>query len=420
MRKRRVVVTGAGLVSCFGTDIDRFYRALLRGESGVEPITSFPCEEYPTRFAASVRDCDTEGYLDAKQARRVDPCIRYTMVAGKKAAEAAGLVGEALSQIDKERSGVLIGSGMGGMDVFFKGCKTFVEKGFSRITPFFVPYMITNMGGALLAIDLGFKGPNYSISTACATANHCIIAAGKHIREGEADLILCGGTEAAVHGIGLSGFIAMKALSERNDDVKGASRPFDRSRDGFVMGEGSGVLVLEELEHALRRGAPILAEYVGGGTSTDAHHMTHPREDGEGVILAIRKALEDGGVAKERINYVNAHATSTPIGDVCELRAMKKVFGRHAAFIKINATKSMIGHCLGAAAGIEAIAVIRAIRTGRLHPTINLHDPEAEVIPFDLVSGEAVDYEIDVAMSNSFGFGGHNSVTLFSPYRACG
>lgn len=417
MKKRRVVITGMSVVSCFGTDVDHFYSCLLDGKSGVRPITTFPCEDYPTRFAASIQDFDTDRYIDKKQARRFDPCICYTVVSGKKALESTNLNGDHLENLDKLRCGVLIGSGMGGMKVFSQGNKTFLEKGFDRITPFFVPYIITNMGGSLLAIDLGFKGPNYSISTACATANYCIISAAQHIQRGDADLMLSGGTEAAINPIGVAGFVVIKALSQRNDDIEGASRPFDKSRDGFVMGEGSGVLVLEELEHAKRRGAPILAEYLGGGISTDAYHITSPCEDGSGVAACLQNAISDAEIDKKRINYINAHATSTKIGDLCEIRAIRSVFGSQSKKIKMNATKSMIGHGLGAAAGLEAVATVKAIQTAKLHPTINLKDPEEELEEVDLVSDYAVDHSVDVAASSSFGFGGHNSVILLAPYR---
>lgn len=417
MKKKRIVVTGMGIVSCFGTDVDEFYQKLLEGQSGIVPIEEFPCAEYPTRFAGCVRNFDTGEYLDKKQARRVDPFIRYTVVAGKKALEMAGVTGEALEKLDKQRAGILISSGMGGMTVFYEGVETILTKGYKRLTPFFVPYIITNMGGALLAIDVGFMGPNYSISTACATASHSIHAAAEHIRKGEADLMVCGGAEAPINPIGLAGFVAIKALSTRNEEPQKASRPWDRQRDGFVMGEGAGVLVLESLEHALARGAPIYGEYLGGAINCDAHHMTDPRADGLGVQLCIEKALEDAGVTKERVNYINAHATSTLVGDVAEIRAIKQTFGPHAAKIKMNATKSMTGHCLGAAAGIEAIATIQAMRTGMLHPTINLEDPEPELAGIDYVAGQKVSHEIDVALSNSFGFGGHNSTLLFAPWN---
>jgi 3-oxoacyl-[acyl-carrier-protein] synthase II len=416
MLKKRVVVTGMGVVSCFGTDVDEFYNQLLAGRSGIVPIEEFPCQDFPTRFAGVVRNFEIGDYLDKKQARRVDPFIRYTAVAGKKALEYGKLTGDAFSKLDKTRCGVLIGSGMGGMTVFYDGTETLLTKGFKRLTPFFVPFIITNMGGALLGIDLGFMGPNYSISTACATANYCIYSAAKHIMNGEADLMLCGGTESPITPIGVAGFIACKALSERNDEPQKASRPWDKKRDGFVMGEGAGVLLLESLDHALARGAPILAEYLGGGINCDAHHMTDPRDDGLGVGLCIENAIREAGISKEQINYINAHATSTLAGDLCEIRAIKKVFGPHHQNIKINGTKSMIGHCLGAAGGIEAIATIKAIETGMLHPTINLDDPEEELAGIDVIPNTAKAHKVDAALSNSFGFGGHNSALIFAPY----
>ncbi len=416
MKKKRIVVTGMGVVSCFGTDVDVFYNQLLAGKSGIRPIQEFPCEEYPTRFAGSVQDFDTGEYIDKKQARRVDPFIRYAMVAGKKALEMSGLSPVELDKLDKTRCGVLVGSGMGGMVTFSDGVETLLTKGFKKLTPFFVPFIITNMGGALLAMDIGFLGPNYSISTACATSNNCIFSAAQHIRSGEADLMICGGSEAPLTPIGLAGFVACKALSEKNETPQLASRPWDKARDGFVMGEGSGVLVLESLEHAEARGATILAEYLGGGLSCDANHMTNPRADGLGVSLCIEKAIADAGINKEDINYINAHATSTPAGDMCEVEALLKVFGPHMSNVKMNATKSMIGHCLGAAGGIEAIATIKAILTGMLHPTINLTNPEEGLAGIDLVPNVAKAHKIKVALSNSFGFGGHNSALLFAPF----
>jgi len=414
MQKRRVVITGMGIVSCFGTDTDHFYEQLLAGKSGIVPIEEFPVQDFPTRFAGVIRDLDTGEYIDKKQARRVDPFIRYGMVAGKKALESCDLQGSAFDKLDKKRCGILIGSGMGGMSVFSDGVETLLTQGYKRITPFFVPFIITNMAGALLAIDLGFMGPNYSISTACATSNFCISAAAAHIQRGDADLMLCGGAESSITPIGLAGFVACKALSERNDAPEKASRPWDKNRDGFVMGEGAGVLVMESLEHALQRGATIRAEYVGSGTSCDAFHMTNPLE--EGVVLCMQNALKDAGLPADRINYVNAHATSTPAGDLCEARAMKKVFGPHMAAVKVNGTKSMIGHCLGAAGGVEAIATIKAIQTGMLHPTINVDSPEEEIADIDVVLHHPEPHRITAAMSNSFGFGGHNCSLVFAPY----
>ena len=417
MARKRIVVTGMGIVSSFGTDIEHFYQQLLAGVSGIVPIVEFPCADWPTRIAGSVRDFDTGEYMEKKQARRVDPFIRYAMVAGKKALEHAKLNAEELAKLNKTRCGVIISSGMGGMSVFHDGVETLLTKTYRRLTPFFVPYIITNMAGALLAIDVGFQGPNFSISTACATSNYSIHAAAEQIYQGKADLMLCGGSEAPINPIGLAGFVAIKALSTRNDEPAKASRPWDRGRDGFVMGEGAGVLLLEELEHALARGAPIYAEYLGGAINCDAYHMTDPREDGLGVAQCIEDALAAAGVAKESVNYINAHATATMAGDLCEINAIKKVFGSHTKNLKINSTKSMIGHCLGAAGGLEAVATIQAIRTGMLHPTINLEDPEPALGDIDAIAGIAKPLKVEVALSNSFGFGGHNSTLVFAPYN---
>ncbi len=417
MAKKRIVITGMGIVSCFGNDVDHFYDQLLAGKSGVGPIESFPCENYPTRFAGGVRNFDVGDYIDKKQARRVDPFIRYTIVAGKKALEKGNLTPEKLAQLNKSRCGIIIGSGMGGMQMFSDGVETLVKDGFRRLSPFFVPYIITNMGGALLSIDLGFTGPNYSISTACATSNNCIVAAAEHLRRGDADLMLCGGSEASLNPIGIAGFIALKALSERNDEPQKASRPWDKKRDGFVMGEGAGVLLLETLEHALARNAPIYGEYLGGSVNCDAYHITSPREDGAGVEECMRLALQDAGIPKEQINYINAHATSTTAGDLCELMGIKNVFGDHLKNVSINATKSMTGHCLGAAGGIEAIATLKAIETGMLHPSINVDEPEEMLEGIDYVPNVAKAKKITAAFSNSFGFGGHNSTLIFAPYN---
>ncbi len=414
MSKKRIVVTGMGVVSCFGSDVDEFYQSLLAGRSGITTITEFPCDEYPTKIAGVIRGFDPGDYIDKKQARRVDKFISYAMVAGKKALESAKLKLDAFDQLSKEKCGVLIGSGMGGMTVFADGVQTLLEKGPRRVTPFFVPYILTNMAGGLLAIDLGFMGPNYSISTACATSNYSIISAANHIRNGEADLMVCGGAEAPIIPMGLAGFCACKALSQRNDAPEKASRPWDKERDGFVMGEGAGVLILESLEHAQKRGAPILAEYLGGGLSCDAYHMTEPRSDGSGVVTCLRHALHDAGIKPSAVNYINAHATSTQSGDMAEVEALKQVFD-HPENIIMNATKSMTGHSLGAAGGIEAVATIKAILDGVVHPTLNLDHPESGLAFHVPTQKESCD--IQVAISNSFGFGGHNATIVLSKYK---
>ncbi|GLJ39947.1 hypothetical protein SUGI_0817070 [Cryptomeria japonica] len=413
--KKRVVITGMGLVSVFGNDVDAYYEKLLEGQSGITLIDRFDASKFPTRFGGQIRGFSSDGYIDPKNDRRLDDCLRYCLVSGKKALEDAGLGQDNIHKIDKERAGVLVGTGMGGLQVFSDGVQALIDKGYRRITPFFIPYAITNMGSALLGIEVGFMGPNYSISTACATSNYCFYAAANHIRRGEADIMLAGGTEAAIIPIGLGGFVACRALSQRNDEPHTASRPWDKDRDGFVMGEGSGVLVMESLEHAMKRGAPIIAEYLGGAINCDAYHMTDPRADGLGVSTCIERSLIDAGVSPEEVNYINAHATSTIAGDLAEVNAIKSVF-KNTSEIKINATKSMIGHCLGAAGGLEAIATVKAINTGWLHPTINQFNPEPSV-EFDTVANAKKQHEVNVAVSNSFGFGGHNSVVVFAPYK---
>jgi len=412
MAKKRVVVTGLGVVSCHGNEIEPFYQALLDGKSGVKEITGFDASSFPTRIAAEITGFDPGDLIDKKQARRIDKFIAYTMVSGKKALASAGLTPD---RLDKERAGIIIGSGMGGMERFYEGSEALLTKGWKRITPFFIPFVITNMGSGMLAMDLGFMGPNYSISTACATGNHSIIAAANHIRNGEADVMLAGGAEAPINAIGLGGFCACKALSERNDEPTKASRPWDTGRDGFVMGEGAGVLVLESLEHALKRGAPILAEFLGGGMSCDAHHITEPKPDGQGVRYCINQALKDAGVRAEDISYINAHGTSTPVGDMAEITAMKRVFPNPKA-VAVNSTKSLIGHGLGAAGGIEAIVAVMAIHKKKIHPSLNLDNPEPG-LDFHIPK-TAEERDIRYALSNSFGFGGHNASLVFGRYNA--
>ncbi len=414
MAKKRIVVTGMGIVSCFGNDVETYYQSLLAGKSGVSAITEFPCEDFSTRIAATIKNFDPGEYIEKKQARRVDKNIAYSIVAGKKALQASQLDSDSLARLDKSRCGILIGSGMGGMAVYCEGVQTLLQKGQRWVSPFFVPYILTNMGGAMLAMDLDFLGPNYSISTACATGNNAIIAAANHIIKGDADLMICGGSEAPIIPMGLAGFNACKALSQRNDQPEKASRPWDRNRDGFVMGEGAGILILESLEHAQARGAPILAEYLGGGVSCDAYHITEPRRDGEGVALCVRNALADAGVKPEEVNYINAHGTSTPVGDMAEVNAVKKVF-KDPSKIAMNSTKSMIGHCLGAAGGLEAIATVKAIQEGMIHPSINLDDPEPD-LEFHIPT-KAEKCNIQVAISNSFGFGGHNATIVLGAFN---
>ncbi|KAM7491500.1 hypothetical protein LguiA_034421 [Lonicera macranthoides] len=413
--KKRVVITGMGLVSVFGNDIDTFYNSLLEGQSGITLIDRFDASTFSVRFAGQIRDFSSKGFIDGKNDRRLDDCWRYCLVAGKRALEDATLGPDVLQTMDRTRIGVLVGSGMGGLTAFSNGVEALIQKGYKKMSPFFIPYSITNMGSALLAIDTGLMGPNYSISTACATANYCFYAAANHIRRGEANIMVAGGTEAAVNATGVGGFIACRALSQRNDEPHKASRPWDQARDGFVIGEGSGVLIMESLEHATKRGANIIAEYLGGAITCDAHHMTDPRSDGLGVSSCITKSLDDAGVSPEEVNYINAHATSTLAGDLAEFNAIKKVF-KDTSEIKMNGTKSMIGHGLGAAGGLEAIASIKAITTGWVHPTINQYNLEP-VVTIDTVPNVKKQHEVNVAISNSFGFGGHNSVVVFAPFK---
>lgn len=419
MDKKRIVVTGMGVVSCHGHEVSGFYEKLLQGKSGARTIDldGFPTEEFVTQFAAFIKDFNPGSYVDRKQARRVDPYINYTLVAGKKALEMSGFepTDEGLQSLKRERCGVIVGSGLGGMHTFFEGSKAFINRGPRKLSPFFVPHTITNMAGGMLAMDLDFMGPNYAVTTACATGTHCIISAANHIRAGQADLMICGGVEAGVSLVSLAGFNACKALSQRNDEPERASRPWDKGRDGFVLGEGAGVLVLESLEHAQARGATILAEYLGGGLSCDAYHMTQLREDGRGVQLCLENTFQDSGISAEDVQYLNPHATSTPAGDMVEVSAYLKAFSRPSE-VTINATKSLIGHSLGAAGGIEAIATIMAMQTGEVHPTINLEDPEPGIMEFD-VPLERSRREIQNALSLSFGFGGHNAAIAFRRYE---
>lgn len=413
----RVVVTGQGVVSSLGQDSETFYRNLLKGVSGVTHIDRFDTSEFTTKFAGEVKDLNIESYVSKKNARRLDDVIKYILVSGKQALDDAKIQWREKEGhgLDLARCGILVGTAMGGMQTFATACEDLHFKGFKKMNPFCIPFAINNMGGALLAMDIGFMGPNYSISTACATGNYCILSAAEHIRRGEADVMLAGGADAAVIPSGLGGFIACKALSKRNEDPASASRPWDRQRDGFVMGEGAGVLVLESLEHAQQRGATILAEFVGGAYSCDAHHMTEPTPSGEGVALCLQRALDKTGVEVDAVNYINAHATSTPAGDLAEYRAIKKSFpGKH---VRMNATKSMTGHLLGGAGAIEAIVCVEAIKTGEVHPSINLNDPEDEVDMDVIVGKQSQKLDVNIALSNSFGFGGHNSSIMFKAYK---
>lgn len=415
IKQRRVVVTGMGLETPLGHDPEIFYNNLLEGVSGITEINGFDCALYPTRIAGEIKSYSTDGWVAPKLSRRMDKFMLYMLTAGKKALADAGITEDVMNELNKAKCGVLIGSAMGGMKVFNDAIEA-LRISYKKMNPFCVPFATTNMGSAILAMDLGWMGPNYSISTACATSNFCILNAANHIIRGEADMMLCGGSDAAIIPIGLGGFVACRALSQRNSDPAKASRPWDTSRDGFVMGEGAGVLLLEDLEHAKNRGATIYAEFLGGSFTCDAYHMTEPHPDGAGVALCIEKALTQSGVSREDVNYINAHATSTPAGDLKEYQALLRCFGKNPE-LRVNSTKSMIGHLLGAAGGVEAVATVQAIRTGWVHPNINLENPDEGVDVNVLVGPKKERLDIKVALSNSFGFGGQNSSILFAPYK---
>ncbi|KAL3352964.1 hypothetical protein AABB24_020774 [Solanum stoloniferum] len=414
-KKRRVVVTGMDVITPNGQDPDVFYENLLQGISGISEIESFDCSQFPTRIAGEIKSLSTAGWIAPKLSKRMDKFMLYALTAGKKALLDGGITEDVMKELNKARCGVLIGSGMGGMKIFSDAIES-LRISYKKMNPFCIPFATTNMGSAMLAMDLGWMGPTYSISTACATSNFCILSAANHIIKGEADMMLSGGSEAVIEPVGLGGFVACRALSQRNNEPTKASRPWDSNRDGFVMGEGAGVLLLEELEHAKRRGATIYAEFLGGSFTCDAHHMTEPHPEGAGVILCIEKALAQSGVSREDVNYINAHGTSTPAGDLKEYQAIVHCFGQNPE-LRVNSTKSMIGHMLGAAGAVEAVATIQAIRTGWVHPNINLDNPDKGVDTNLLVGSKKERLDIKVAISNSFGFGGHNSSILFAPYK---
>ncbi|KAL4296182.1 hypothetical protein GQ457_12G021770 [Hibiscus cannabinus] len=399
--KRRVVVTGMGVVTPLGHDPNVFYNNLLEGASGISEIETFDCAQFPTRIAGEIKSVSADGWVAPKLSKRMDKFMLYMLIAGKKALEDGGVTEDVMDELDKTKCGVLIGSAMGGMKVFNDAIEA-LRISYKKMNPFCVPFATTNMGSAMLAMDLGWMGPNYSISTACATSNFCILNAANHIIRGEADVMLCGGSDAAIIPIGLGGFVACRALSQRNGDPTKASRPWDVNRDGFVMGEGAGVLLLEELEHAMRRGATIYAEFLGGSFTCDAYHLTEPHPDGIGAILCIEKALAQSGVPREDVNYINAHATSTPSGDIKEYQALLHCFGKNPE-LRVNSTKSMIGHLLGAAGAVEAVAAVQAIQTGWVHPNINLETPDEGVDTNVLVGPKKERLNVKAALSNSFG-----------------
>ena len=412
MSKRRVVVTGLGCITPVGNNIDDFWNSLLSGKSGVSNIDVFDASEMSVKFSASIKDFNAEKYFDVKEQRKLDLFMQYGLAAAIDAVTDSTIDNP---ELDKERIGVCIGSGIGGLSSIENTHDTLKKSGPRRISPFFIPATIINMISGNLSIKYGFKGPNSSIVTACTTGTHNIGEGFRQIQYSHADIMLCGGAEMATTPLGIGGFAAARALSTRNDAPQQASRPWDTGRDGFVLGDGAGVLVLEELEHAKTRGAKIYAEVVGYGMSADAFHMTLPSETGEGAQRCMKNAIKDAGINREDIGYINAHGTSTPAGDVVEAKAIKSMFGDHSKSIIVNSTKSMIGHLLGAAGGVEAIATALSLKNQKIHQTINVdnQDPECD-LDFNISGSKDVD--IKYALSNSFGFGGTNGSLIFSKY----
>ncbi len=406
---RRVVVTGLGMVTPVGNDVATTWRALLGGRSGAAPITKFDASTFPVRFACEVKDFDPLQYMDRKEAKRADQYSQYAIAGAVQAMRCAGFGGE-LDDALGERTGVILGSGIGGLKSFEEQHDQYRERGASKISPFFIPMFIADIAAGLVSMRFRARGPNFATVSACSTGAHAIGEAFRTIKYGDADVMISGGTEATVTPMAIGGFANMKALSERNDSPSTASRPFDLTRDGFVMGEGCGVVVLEELEHARARGATIYGEIVGYGATADAHHLTAPAPDGEGAQRAMRRALRDAGITTADVQYINAHGTSTPAGDVAETQAITRVFGEHVGGINISSTKSATGHMLGAAGAVEFIITTLAARDGVVPPTINYETPDP-AITLNCTPNQAVKREIRTALSNNFGFGGHN-VTL--------
>ncbi|MBD3610379.1 MAG: beta-ketoacyl-ACP synthase II [Gammaproteobacteria bacterium] len=409
MSKRRVVITGLGMVSPVGLTVKESWENILAGKSGIAPITHFDVSEFSTRFGGSVKGFDVENYMSKKDARKMDTFIHYGIAAAKEAIEDAGLE---VNDDNAERIGVAVGSGIGGLPGIEAGYANYLKGGPRKVSPFFVPSTIINMISGNLSIMYGMKGPNIALVTACATATHSIGDAARIIEYGDADVMIAGGAEMATSASGLGGFAAARALSARNDDPEAASRPWDKDRDGFVLSDGAGVVVLEEYEYAKARGAQIYAEVAGYGMSGDAYHMTSPSEGGEGAARCMNAALRNGGINAEEVNYINAHGTSTPAGDAAETMAAKSVFGDHAYNLTMSSTKSMTGHLLGAAGGIEAVFSALAIRDQVAPPTINLDNP-SEGCDLNYAAHTAQEMKIDVALSNSFGFGGTNGTLVF-------
>jgi len=412
MNERRVVITGMGVVAPNGIGLDNFWKALLAGKSGVRLIEKFDVSDYPVKIAGEIQDLVLEDYMDPKEVRRTDRFVCLAVIASEMAVKDAGID---LSKEDAYRLGVMIGAGVGGLDTIEKQVAVLLERGPRRISPFLIPQLIVNMASGMVSIRFGLKGPNSAVVTACATGTNNIGDAVRIIQRGDADVMLAGGTEAAVTRTGIAGFTNMRALSTRNDDPAGASRPFDANRDGFVMGEGSGVVLLESLEHAQKRGARIYAEVAGYAMTSDAFHITHPDENAMGMTRVMELVVKDAGLKPSDVDYINAHGTSTELNDKYETTAIKNVFGEHAKKLAISSTKSMTGHLLGAGGGVEAIATTMSIHTGMVHPTINYTTPDPNC-DLDYVPNVARKMPVNVAISNSFGFGGHNAALLIKKY----
>ncbi|MBE9048983.1 beta-ketoacyl-ACP synthase II [Nostocales cyanobacterium LEGE 11386] len=410
--RKRVVVTGVGAITPIGNTPDEYWEGLLSGRNGIDYITFFDASRHDCRIAGEVKNFDPHDYMDRKEAKRMDRFSQFGVSAAKQAVSDAKLV---INELNAEQVGVMIGSGVGGLKVMEDQQTVYLNRGPDRCSPFMIPMMIANMAAGLTAIHTGAKGPNSCSVTACAAGSNAIGDAFRLIQGGYAQAMICGGCEAAITPLGLAGFAAARALSTRNDDPAHACRPFDRDRDGFIMGEGAGVLILEELQHALSRGARIYAEMVGYGMTCDAYHITSPVPGGEGAARAIQLALKDGGLTPEMVSYINAHGTSTPANDSTETAAMKKALGDHAYKIAISSTKSMTGHLLGGSGGIEAVATVLAIASDQIPPTINLENPDPEC-DLDYVANASRAQKVEVALSNSFGFGGHNVTLAFKKY----
>lgn len=413
MANRRVVITGIGALTPVGKTAPDFWNGLISGKSGAQPIEHFDTTDFPTKFAAQIEDYDELNYFDRKEARRMDKVCQYALIAADEAVKDTGLD---LDKINKDDVAVIVGTGIGGMITFYDQSISFHEHGPRGVSPFFIPMLIPDMVAGQISIKYGFKGPNFCAVSACATGSHNIALAYDAIRHGQCDMAVSGGSEAPVSRIGVAGFNSMRAMSTRNDDPKAASRPFDKNRDGFVLGEGSGIMFLEEYEHAKERGAQIYGEIAGYGLSADAHHITAPDPDGEGVILALTRALDAAEIKPEDVDHINMHGTSTPLGDIAETNSIKKVFGDHAYEINHNSTKSMTGHTLGAAGAIEALATMLAIYHGQIPPTINYETPDPEC-DLNYTVNEAEVRDVDFALNNAFGFGGHNTTLVFKKFE---